>query len=146
MKLHEEFREYEDLWEAAGASTYTVLVAAGWHQTKSPHLSLDDAITSTKRSLMGEGLDVDVTWIEEQTGTEVFEYDARLHRINTSIAKAETEITKVLNYYRDVERREAALDKFLSLFTKTDIASMQAEIGALQAKIRAIEVDKARSL
>jgi hypothetical protein len=106
LKLHEEFKLYENLWEAAGSSTYTVLADVGWSTTKSPNLSLDDAIESTKHSLLAEQGYVYITWIDEQTGDEVFEYDERLRSIKTGISKAKTELNKVLNTLDDPRKRD----------------------------------------
>jgi hypothetical protein len=146
MKLHEEFKLYENLWEAASSSTYTVLTDVGWSTTKSPNLSLDDAIKSTRNSLLADGGHVYITWIDEQTGDEVLEYDERHRIIKTDISKAKTELNKVLNAQDEQNKRDRALNELVKLFTPAELADMKPELAALKQKITQIEVARFRQL
>ena len=96
IKLFEEFRLYEDMWEA-NAQTYTVLADFGWSREQTPKLSLDSAIESTARTLLTSDGNVSITWLDEQTGEEVLAYDARGYHVSTAITKAKNELNKVIN-------------------------------------------------
>ncbi len=92
----EEFKLFEDMWDV-GTSTYTVLANLGYSREQTPKLSLDSAIESTTMTLLEYDGNVSITWLDEQTGKEVLNYDARLYHLETAIAKAKNELTKVVN-------------------------------------------------
>lgn len=139
MKIRKNLKFYENLSEAVGASTYTVIADVGYSRSESPNLSLDAAIVSTRRELQKQRGHVYITWVDEQTGDEVLKYDARLHSLKTNISKAETELNRVLKALREHDRHSRILGEIAKLFTQEELATLKPELEMLRRKMAQIE-------